>query len=493
MIDKMGKEVINSRKIANASRWSACAEIMAKIVAPIVNVVLARLLNPAIFGVVASITIITSFADIFTDAGFQRYIIQHEFNNDSELEKYTNVAFWSNFTLSILIYAFIFLLRKKLAKLVGCPEAYQGIAIAALAVICTSFSSTTIARYRRSLEFKPLFFSRMISAFIPLVITVPLAAILRSYWAMVIGTLSQQIFLAVFLIVKSDWKPKLYYSFTILKRMISFSLWNLLESLSIWFAGQANVFIVANTLNTYYLGLYKTAMSTVNSYMAVITASVTPVLFSVLSRYQNEKELFDDTFHKFQKIISIIVLPMGAGLLLYREFAVYILLGSQWLEISFFLGIWAFMSSLTITYSNVASEVYRSRGMPKISFFLQIIYMCLYIPAIIFSVKMGFTELCIVSTLIRFIPIIMDQIALKHYFGISAFRSLKNTIPSIVSALIMGCIAICLQNVADSLVWNIISILICIFVYVTISLLFPSNRRVAQMIPLIGKYIKRGQ
>ena len=209
-------------------------------------------------------------------------------------------------------------------------------------------------------------------------------------------------------------------------------------------------------------------MSTVNSYMAVITASVTPVLFSVLSRYQNEKELFDDTFHKFQKIISIIVLPMGAGLLLYREFAVYILLGSQWLEISFFLGIWAFMSSLTITYSNVASEVYRSRGMPKISFFLQIIYMCLYIPAIIFSVKMGFTELCIVSTLIRFIPIIMYQIELKHYFGISAFRSLKNTIPSIVSTFIMGCIAICLQNITDSLVWNIISILICVFAYIII-------------------------
>ena len=111
MIDKMGKEIIDSRKIANASKWSACAEIMAKIAAPIVNVVLARLLNPSIFGVVASITIITSFADIFTDAGFQRYIIQHEFKNDSELENYTNVAFWSNFTLSILIYAFIFLFR----------------------------------------------------------------------------------------------------------------------------------------------------------------------------------------------------------------------------------------------------------------------------------------------------------------------------------------------------------------------------------------------
>lgn len=89
---------LNSR-VVNATKWSAIAEITAKISGPIVNILLARLLTPVQFGVVASITIITSFADIFTDAGFQKYVIQHEFGDKKTLNDYSDVAFTSNATL----------------------------------------------------------------------------------------------------------------------------------------------------------------------------------------------------------------------------------------------------------------------------------------------------------------------------------------------------------------------------------------------------------
>ena len=96
-------------RIANATKWSALAEIFAKIITPIINSVLARLLDPEMFGVVASITIITSFADIFTGAGFQKYIVQHEYENEKDLNRDVNVAFTSNFLLSFLIYILIFI------------------------------------------------------------------------------------------------------------------------------------------------------------------------------------------------------------------------------------------------------------------------------------------------------------------------------------------------------------------------------------------------
>ena len=82
-------EKITAKRVLNATKWSTFAEIMAKLATPIVNMVLARLLTPEAFGVVAAITIITSFADIFTDAGFQRFIIQHEYESDEELDKGT--------------------------------------------------------------------------------------------------------------------------------------------------------------------------------------------------------------------------------------------------------------------------------------------------------------------------------------------------------------------------------------------------------------------
>ena len=92
-----------NRSIARATKWSVLAELFSKISPPIVNMVLARLLVPEAFGIVASIAIITSFADIFTDAGFQKYIIQHEYDDETHLNLSLNVAFTSNFCLSMAL------------------------------------------------------------------------------------------------------------------------------------------------------------------------------------------------------------------------------------------------------------------------------------------------------------------------------------------------------------------------------------------------------
>ena len=75
-----------SNKVAKAAKWSAYAEVIGKLVGPITTMVLARVLTPDAFGVVTTLTMIIAFAEIFTDAGFQRYIIQHEFKSD-EIEQ----------------------------------------------------------------------------------------------------------------------------------------------------------------------------------------------------------------------------------------------------------------------------------------------------------------------------------------------------------------------------------------------------------------------
>ena len=90
-------------KIINATKWSSITEIIAKLITPITNMILARILAPEAFGVVATITMIISFADMLTDSGFQKYLVQHEFRNESEKIKYTNVAFWTNLFISIFL------------------------------------------------------------------------------------------------------------------------------------------------------------------------------------------------------------------------------------------------------------------------------------------------------------------------------------------------------------------------------------------------------
>lgn len=463
-------------KVADATKWSAFAEITAKLVGPIVNILLARLLTPSEFGIVASITIITSFADIFTDAGFQKYVIQHNFKDRKTLDEYSDIAFSSNAILSMIIFLIIVMFRIKLSTIIGCKSASNALVIASISVLCTAFSSIAIARFRRNLDFKPLFYIRLGSSLVPLIITVPLAFFLKSYWAIVIGSVSQQFFIAILALACSNYKPKFKINLLLFKNMLSFSAWNLCETLSIWFAGQANIFIVGSLLSSYYLGMYKTGMSTINSYMSIVTATISPVLFSALSRSQNNDCQFKNILFKFQRTIALFVLPMGMGIFIYRNLVVQILLGNNWMEIADFMGLWALMSSLTITFSNTACEVYRSKGLPNISFILQVVYMFVYIPVIYYSAKKGFTFLCVTSCLVRLVPIILDFLVLYVKFEIKISCLLKNTYIQFFASAIMSMFAILFVNTISNIILKIISIIICVIIYFSVIFCFPKMR-----------------
>ena len=108
-------------KLISATKWSSLTEIVAKLVTPITSMILARVLAPEIFGIVASVNVVISFCDLFTDAGFQKYIIQHETGDNESIDKYANVAFWTNLFISFSMWGIIAVFAETIASLVGCP------------------------------------------------------------------------------------------------------------------------------------------------------------------------------------------------------------------------------------------------------------------------------------------------------------------------------------------------------------------------------------
>ena len=163
---------LNQHTVVNATKWSAISELVAKLVLPITNMVLARLLVPEAFGVVTTITMIVSFAEIFTDAGFQKYLVQHEFVDDADREQSTTVAFWSNFVLSLILWGAIAIFCKPLACLVGNPGLGNVISIACVSIPIAAFSSIQMALYKRDFDFKTLFKVRIAGILMPIVITI---------------------------------------------------------------------------------------------------------------------------------------------------------------------------------------------------------------------------------------------------------------------------------------------------------------------------------
>lgn len=468
-------------KVKTATKWSAITEIAAKLVTPIVSMVLARLLTPEAFGVVTTLTMVITFAELFTDAGFQKYLIQHEFKDDEDREQSTTVAFWSNLVMSLFFWGIISIFNAPLAALVGNPGLGHVLIVACASIPLAAFSSIQMALFKRDFDFKTLFRVRIVSTLIPLLVTVPLAFWLRSYWALVIGTLTVNLVNAILLTVFSKWKPRLYYSFAKLKEMLSFSVWSMIEAISIWLTNYVDVFVVGTMLSQYYLGLYKTSSTLVGQIMGLITAITTPILFSALSRLQNDEKEFQTLFFRFQKLVGLLVIPLGVGVFLFSDLATELILGSQWTEASGFVGLWGLTSSIVIVLSHYSSEVYRAKGKPKLSVLSQILHIAFLWPTVLIAIKYGFETLYISRSLVRLIAIVINLIIMRIAVKMPIGKMITNVLPSCIAATCM--FLVLLMPSTENLWINIFYAVVAAIIYFVVVMLFPEEKKTLLNIP----------
>lgn len=472
---------LSNKQLVKASKWSALSEIVSKLITPFISMVLARLLTPEAFGVVATISMITTFAEIFTDAGFQKYLIQHDFKNKEELYLTTNVAFWSNLIMSLFIWFIIILLRAPLAALVGNPGLGFVVAIACVSIPIAAFSSIQMALYRRDLNYIVLFKVRMVGILLPIFVIIPFALFFKNYWALVIGNIIREIVIAALLTYYSEWKPRIGYSIKKLKEMFSFTFWSMIEAISIWLTNYVDVFIVGTLLSQYYLGLYKTATTLVGQIMGLVTAATTPILFASLSRLQADDTEFKNLFFKFQKIVGILVIPLGISIFCFNDIITNIMLGSQWMEAAGFVGLWGLTSSLMIVLAHYSSEVYRAKGKPKLSVLSQWLHIIVLWPTVIIAVKYGFETLYTARALVRLQGILVNMILMYFVIKISPRMMFKNILPSCAAGLIMLFVSMILSCLLpDSFIWRLVQLSISTTSYILIITLFPQEKALVQ-------------
>ena len=427
-----------TNKITHAAKWSALGEAFAKLVTPVSAVILARVLTPQAFGVIATITMIVSFAEIFMDAGFQRYVIQKEYETERDKYNCANVAFWSNLAIGLLLWGIIFFFREPLAVLVGNSGLGTVLAVAAISIPINAITSIQMAIFKHSLDFKSLFYRRLASVITPLVITIPLAFYLRSYWALVWGTIASNIINAIVLTVFSPWRPSRYYNFCILKGMIGYSSWSLLDAILVWSSSYIEIFFIGIILNDYYLGLYKTAMTTVGQLLSVISAIILPVLMPALSRSQYDFHMLRSILLKSQKFMGLLILPLGGAIFIFRNQLTSLLLGNQWGAISTFLGIWAIAEVIMLLYSRFCSNIYPAIGRPNISVINQLLFLFVLLPAVYISAKINFETLYWARTLVRICPLIINWIFAYKLVKFNSLKSIYETKDYIVVTIIIS-------------------------------------------------------
>ena len=173
----------STSKIVSASKWSTLAQISARVMTPLIFVVLARLLTPSDYGVFAMAGFVIAFSQVFWSAGMAKTLIQkHDHINSS-----ANIVFWTNLIIAVLLYAIIFVSSRSIAIIFKDPRIEAVIKVTSLVIIISSMCSVQTALFQKALNFKILFWTRIITTLLPTFASIPLAYHGYGYWALVIG------------------------------------------------------------------------------------------------------------------------------------------------------------------------------------------------------------------------------------------------------------------------------------------------------------------
>ena len=463
-------------KVVAAAKWSLITEVLAKLITPVTNIILAHILAPTAFGILATIMMVISFAEMLADAGFQKFLVQYEFESEDEKQKNVSVAFISNIVLAIVLWLIIIIWRDELAILVGNEGLGFPLAIMGAMLPLGAFSSIQMAMYRRSFNFKFLLSIRMITIITPLFISIPMALAGFDYWSLIAGLLAAHLFTAIALCVRQEKLISIYFSSTVFRKMFSFSAWSLAEAFSIWLTAWVDTFIISHFLDAYYLGLYKMPTAIVTTIMAIATSSMAPVLFSALSRHQHNQVEFEKTFLTFQRYMALFLVPLGVGMFVYQDFIVEILLGPQWKLAGIVLGSWALSSSLVTAISYLISEAFRAKGMPNISFLAQMAHLFVLIPVIYVCVQYDFTTFVYARSIVRVQMIAVLLYLLAIYVGMNAWLVIRNIKSYIIASAVVGTGSYVLLHLHNSMIWTIFCICISLILYLVVLYLFPTER-----------------
>ena len=371
--------------LSQALKWSFLAELAAKAIQPTVFVVLARLLTPEDFGVMAAALMVISFSQIFWEAGMAQALIQRQ----TDVEDAANAAFWINVALGAVVAAALFLAASPIAVAVfhdaRVAAVLQVMTVqVALAAICAVHT----ALLQKKMGFKQLFWVRFATVGIPSIASIPLAWAGWGYWALVAGTLAGQAAQAVVLWRASSWRPRWSFQVQVAREIGRFGAWVGISGLLAWFYLWADSFVLGLYLGSHDLGLYRTGSQFTEFVFACVFAPVAPVLYSHLARTQSDAREITKAADKIIRGLIAVGIPLAAVAFSLAPQIEATLFGAKWQGVGLVIGTMALMHGLSWIVG-MNGEIYRAIGRPSLETIVPATVLAVYLAAYIYAARFG--------------------------------------------------------------------------------------------------------
>lgn len=483
----------NHKKVINATKVSVVCEVIAKVIAPLTTIVLARLLSQEIFGIVASLTAITALADMLADAGFNAYIVQHQFKSYEEQKGTFNICFWTNIFIALVFFLIIEFNRNEFSRLVGADGYGNVLAIMAIVIPLVSVSSIEMAIMKKELNFKSLGLIKIISKLIPLVVTIPLALWGYGYWSLVLGTLVGELIGMILCLVFGKFIPSFSYPIKYLKSIFSFSIWAYVESILEWLIANLPILVLATIYGMIELGIFKVAVNLVTQITSSIYALYSNVYKSAIAKEQFNPDNFKKMFISFQKYASLFSLPLGIFVFVYRNLITGVILGDQWLDASKLIGFYCLACTMSISFGNFYSDAIRAKGFPFKLVLIDSVYLGLIIGLLFLASDITFALFCVFFSIIKVIQPILQVIIGRKICNVDFIEIIKNSYPQFISSILVAFLMIILGTTSLKSVAGVVSIVCSFILYFCLVYLISPDKATYKEIIFKYLYIRKNR
>lgn len=321
-------------------------------------VVLARLLSPHDYGLLAIVLVAVGVGEIFRDFGLTSASIQAPTLTNGQRDN----LFWLNTWIGCALAALLFWLAWPLGAIVGLPELVGMTQWLSLLFLLNGLATQHRASLMRDVRLRPIAITDVAAAAIALGVAIVAATAGLGYWALVVQQLTTGVVSLLGVLIAGRWLPRAYSRTHSVRALITFG-WNLVAANLVQYAArQVDTVVVALRFGTAPLGLYNRAFQLVTTPLGQVRGPLQSIALPVLSRVQADQARFANYVCAAQLALGYLIgIPLGilAGL---ADPVVAIMLGEPWKEAAPLLRMFAIAGILT-TLAYVGYWVYLARGL----------------------------------------------------------------------------------------------------------------------------------
>lgn len=457
----------NRKKVFSNLIWRFMERGGSQAVSFVVSIVLARLLEPELYGSIALVLVITSILQVFVDSGMATALIQKKDTDDLDFSS----VFYFNLAFCLLLYAGLFLAAPLIGRFYGDLSLVPVIRVLGMTIVVSGVKNVQQAYVAKTMQFRRFFFATLGGTLFSAAVGISMAYMGYGIWALVMQQLLNAAVNTAILWLTVGWKPQRCFSFRRLKALVAYG-WKIL---------------VSALLDTVYLKLYQVVVGLKytssdlafynkgdqypNLLVENINSSIDSVLLPVLSAEQDQREHVREMTRWAVKTSTYIMFPMMAGLALCAEPFVRLLLTDKWLPCVPYMQIFCMMYAFYPLHTANLNAI-KAMGRSDIFLKLEIIKKLISTALLVAAVNFGVYAIALSQLLSCLIAMAVNAWPNRKLLGYSLFSQLRDILPAAALALVMGGAVWCvgLLGMGD-LLTLMLQILLGVLVYAALSAL----------------------